>query len=117
MRRGEVYLVGFDNPPFGREQGMTRLAVIVQINSQNDALDTVIVVPFTKNKETLKFPSSVPVSKGDGGLDIDSVALCHQVRAVDKMRLDARPVGILSTAKFNEIRQKLAILLGFIKPS
>ena len=54
-----------------------------------------LAIPFTTNLRRASLPSCVRISKGDGGLTNDSVALCHQLRALDQMRLRRK----LGTAK------------------
>ncbi len=58
---------------------------------QNDLINkyttTVLTIPFTTNLRRAAMPSCVLVPKGEGGLTSDSVALCHQLRVLDKARL------------------------------
>lgn len=112
MQRGEIYITEFDDPPVGHEQGLKRPSIIVQIDAFNEALDTVIVVPTTTNLKQIKIFSSVMINAGDGGLPEKSVALCNQIRVMDKTRLIGDPLGRLSVETFNSIRQKLAGVLG-----
>jgi mRNA interferase MazF len=115
LNRGDVYMVALDDPAYGHEQGKPRPSVIVQINELNRALSTLIVIPFTSQLKAGRFPSTVFIPKGEGGLIYDSIALCHQVRVVDKKRLGNNPLGKLTNERFNEIRLKLAQVLGFAK--
>ena len=89
MTRGEVWLAALD-PVRGSEQAGTRPILVLQVNPLNDFLRTVVVIPFTSNLRWSRFPFCVQVGAGDGGLYGDSVALCHQVRVIDKTRLIRR---------------------------
>jgi mRNA interferase MazF len=86
VRRGEIWRVALD-PVVGSEQAKTRPCVIVQRDAANDASRTTIVVPITDaagRKPSIAMPL---LPRGDGGLTKDSIGLCHQVRAVDRLRL------------------------------
>ena len=113
MRRGEVYITNLDDEDtVGREQNGTRPSIIVQINAFNEGLDTVIVIPTTTNLKRLAINSSVLINRGEGGLDEDSVALCNQIRVIDKVRLVGDPLGMVSANTLNEIKRKLIGVLG-----
>jgi mRNA interferase MazF len=85
VKRGEVWLVALD-PFIGSEQAKTRPCVVIQRDAANRTGPTTIIVPFTGAARTTGLIAPV-VSSGDGGLDKDSVALCHQLRTVDRLRL------------------------------
>ena len=70
-----------------------------------------MIVPFTTNSRWARFPFCAPVSAGEGGLPNDSVALCHQVRVVDKSRL-IRHLGQLSEATLEKVEQAIHVTLG-----
>jgi mRNA interferase MazF len=78
-----VYLADL-NPVKGSEQAGRRPVLIYQDDRLIQATRTVIVIPFTTNLKLEKLPSGVLVPAGEGGLRQDSVALCHQIRALDK---------------------------------
>lgn len=86
MKRGDIYLANLD-PVKGSEQAGHRPVVVYQDNRLIAATLTVIVIPFTTNLKLQKLPSAILVPAGEGGLRQDSVALCHQVRALDKAGL------------------------------
>ena len=48
---------------------------------------TVVAIPFTTNLRMQDLPTGVFVPAGEGGLRQDSVAICHQIRALDKQGL------------------------------
>jgi len=108
MRKGDVCLADL-NPTRGSEQAGTRPVVIFQKDILNKFTRTV-VIPFTTNLKRAQLPSGVLVRKGDGGLREDSVALCHQIRVLDRSRLTAR-LGSLSPATVEQIEAALAFTL------
>lgn len=114
MKRGEIYFANLDDPPHGHEQGKRRPVVILQRNELNRTAKTVVVVPFTTNLKTARLPSCVLVKAGNGGLTSDSVALCNQIRVLDKRRLDLTPEGTLPSSILTLIEKTVAEVL-FIK--
>lgn len=110
MRRGEIWLATLD-PVRGSEQAGTRPVLVLQADPLNDFLRTVLVVPFTTNLRWSRFPFCVLVPAGDGGLDAESVALCHQVRVSDKSRL-RRCLGQVSEATIAKVARAVHVTLG-----
>lgn len=56
---------------------------------------SVIVVPLTTSlSATDRGPTAVPLPEGAGGIEKESIALCHQVTTLDRSKLD-RFVGAL----------------------
>ena len=56
-------------------------------------------------------PTCVFVPAGEGGLRQDSVAICHQIRALDKRGL-VDPWGSLSMTRVAEIERAVLRTLG-----
>lgn len=106
MKRGEVWWVDLD-PTRGSEIQKTRPAVILTVDALNRARRTVVVVPLSSSA-TPRPPIVVSVPSAGSG----SVAVCDQVRAVDKTRL-VRQIGQLSApdllALGNGVRQVLGV--------
>ncbi len=109
--RGDVYLANLD-PQKGSEQGGVRPVLILQTDLLNRVGNTVIVVPFTTNLRRAKLPSCVLVARGEGGLTEDSVALCHQIRVLDKSGL-RNYLGMVSVQTLKQVDEKLRFVLGF----
>lgn len=84
VRRGQVYLALLD-PVIGSEQGGRRPVVVVSNNMGNRHGTTIVVVPVSTSARSA-LPTHVRVG-GEAGLSERSVALCEQVRTVDKKRL------------------------------
>ena len=86
FNRGEVWLANL-NPIQGSEQGGTRPVIVFQNNIISKFSTTIITIPLTTNLRRAKLPSSLLIASGQGGLEKDSVALCHQIRVIDVTRL------------------------------
>ena len=89
-RRGEIYVTALD-PTLGREIKKIRPALIIQNDTSNRLSDMTIVAPITS---TVRFPLN-PVhvlleANPATGLNVISVALLSQIRAVNRIRLIKR---------------------------
>jgi len=85
--------------------------VVVQVDLLNRVGNTVVVVPLTSNIKRAALPSAVAVPAGCGGLTAESVALCHQVRVLDKSGLLQR-LGELPEQWLQHIEGKLRFVMG-----
>ena len=113
MNRGDVVRVQLPRPAGspGREQFGTRPAVIVDSQSEKANLQTIVVVPMTSNLSAMRFPGSFQVfSSALNGRSVDSVVLTHQVRAIDKNRIEAT-LGRLSDTDMRRLEGHLRELL------
>jgi mRNA interferase MazF len=93
MRRGDIFLADLD-PSTGKytvskgsEQAGRRPVLVFQDDRLIPATLTVVVIPLTSNLRMQKLPTCVLIPQGEGGLRQDSVAICHQIRALDKQGL------------------------------
>lgn len=92
MRRGEVHWAQLA-PRSGSEQQGNRPVVVVGNDGFNQAPGwrSVIVVPLsTSTAQLRRGPSAVALPRGAGGLQADSIALCHQVTTLDRSKLTRR---------------------------
>jgi mRNA interferase MazF len=110
VNRGELVLVDL-NPVVGTEQSGIRPAVIVQVNKANKTSPHTIIVPLTSKIRNVILPSHVFLASGTCGLAQDSVALCEQIRVVDKQRV-IKIMGSLPYEKINEINKALSTILA-----
>lgn len=111
MNRGDVVRVRLPPPPQGggHEQAGNRPAVVVQCDDNSPG--TAIVVPLTSRQQHLRFPGAVQIKQTDeNGLSTDSVALVHQVRAIDRKRIGEQ-LGHLSQEDLSRIKDSLRKLL------
>jgi mRNA interferase MazF len=110
MRRGEVYNARL-NPVEGSEQaGENRPVIIVSRDSINDNSPVVLAVPCTKYIGQRVYPSQMALLPPEGGLDVDSVAMAEQARAIGKHRL-GRLRGTLTQQAMTELERALRVSL------
>ncbi len=109
MTQGEVWFAVLD-PVRGSEQAGTRPVLILQSNPLNAFLRTVIVIPFTTNLKWARFPFCVHFPAAEAGLPAESVALCHQMRIIDKSRL-LRRLGQVSETTMAKVEQAIRAVL------
>jgi len=105
VRRGEVWWVDLD-PTRGSEIRKTRPAVVLTVDVLNQARRTVVVVPLSTGPTPRP-----PIVVGTASAGSRSVAVCDQVRAVDKTRL-TRCVGRLDHTELRAIEDGVRIVLG-----
>ncbi len=110
ITRGDVVLCDL-NPVVGSEQAGIRPAVIVQIDRANTVSPHTVIVPFTTKIRRALLPSHAFVPAGAGGLTQDSVALCEQIRVIDKRRI-TRVLGHLDDPHMEEVAKALRTILG-----
>lgn len=103
--RGEVYKVDL-NPTKGSEINKIRPCVIVGATPINQARSTLVVVPLSSSP-TPRLPLVVPVnSQGQ-----HSVAVCDQIRAIDKTRIQNK-IGALTNQELDLLDDSLKQTLG-----
>jgi mRNA interferase MazF len=104
--RGEVYLVDL-NPTKGSEINKQRPCVVIGSNPINRARSTIVVVPLSSSPLP-RLPLIVPIIS----MGTNSVAVCDQIRAIDKSRI-LKKIGELTTSEIDSlddsIRQVLAL--------
>lgn len=114
MKRGDIVLVKLPPPagPPGREQFGDRPAIVVQEDPSNANLSTVLIVPLTSRLPAAHLPGSFTVSPTDtNGLDVKSVVLSHQLRAIDRRRIQ-RVIGSLGADAMATLEAEMRRLLG-----
>ena len=110
MKRGDVYDARLD-PTEGSEQAGARPVIVVSRDAINTASAVILAVPCTTYHAGRRvYPSQMVISAPDGGLDVDSVALGEQVRALAKSRL-GRFRGSLSQGMLAQLDRALRIAL------
>ena len=81
-KRGQIYRVNLEPTRGSEQQGIARPCLILSITPLNAKLRQVGVVPLSTSAKVLP-----PVVVGLPSVGPDSVALCHQVRTIDKLRI------------------------------
>jgi mRNA interferase MazF len=106
--RGEVWLAHLD-PVRGHEQAGTRPILVISDDLFNRGpAGLVIALPITSRLRPI--PSHVRIIPPQGGLAVESAALCEAVRSLSKERLLKR-LGIVSGGTLEMIEDRLRILL------
>jgi mRNA interferase MazF len=85
-----VFLASLD-PTTGSEQTGKRPVIVVSRERINQLLRVVNVIPLTSRKSPARliYPNEVLLPAGSAGLTVDSIALCYQIRTLDKSRWNA----------------------------
>jgi mRNA interferase MazF len=104
VRRGEIWWVDF-NPTRGGEIRKRRPAVVVTADGLNRARRTVVVVPLSTGPQP-RPPIVVPTPSAGAR----SVAICDQLRAVDRNRL-SDSLGSLSAEDLRALEEGLRRIL------
>jgi mRNA interferase MazF len=113
MKRGDVFWADLA-PRSGSERKGRRPVVIVSNDGFNrvEAWHSIIVVPLsTSAAHRRRGPTAITIPKGAGGLREETVALCHQVTTLDRMKLIAH-VGELPRAVRERIDDGLRAALA-----
>jgi mRNA interferase MazF len=85
--RGDVFRADLETVQ-GSEQGGTCPVVVVSRDALNKFSLVVVVCSITGAANEKKvYPSHVRVASGTGGLTIDSIVVCEQIRPISKTRL------------------------------
>lgn len=109
-RRGEVYWANLD-PVQGSEQSGRRPVLIVQNDRGNASSPTTVVVAISSSPLPKRYPFTVPLPAGEGGLPRASYVNCAHIRSIDIRRLEAR-MGSLDDARMQEVATALKFELG-----
>ena len=111
INRGEIYFANL-NPAVGSEQDGVRPVLVVQNNIGNTYSPTIIVAPLTSSKKAF-LPTHVRIAK-TGALIANSIALCEQLRTLDRKRLDGY-IGKIKETEQKAVDHALAISLELLK--
>jgi mRNA interferase MazF len=113
VRRAEVYQARLD-PVEGSEQAGTRPVIAVSRDAINASSTVVLVIPCTTYRVGQRiYPSQILIRAPEGGLDMDSVALAEQVRALAKKRF-GRLRGVLNMTTMAQLDKALIIALDLM---
>jgi mRNA interferase MazF len=104
LKRGDIYWVNLD-PTTGSEIKKQRPCVLVGATPINRARRTVVVVPLSSDGQP-RPPLTIKVEC----LGKESIAVCDQIRAVDKSRLLNR-IGQLSREELLQLEDGLRQVL------
>lgn len=102
--RGEIYSVDL-NPTTGSEINKIRPCILVGATQINRARSTLVVVPLSSSP-TPRPPLVIPINS----MGTDSVAVCDQIRAIDKRRIKNK-IGVLTIQEMNALEDSLRQIL------
>lgn len=105
LKRGSVHWVNLDLP-LGSEIKKMRPCVLVGASPINEARHTVVIVPLSTAAKP-RPPIAIPVSC----LGKDVVAVCDQIRSVDKSRF-VKEAGELSKEDMKKLDEGLKVVLA-----
>jgi len=113
MARGDVLRIDFPiSQGPGSEQTGTRPAIVVDIDLPSGNLPTLVVVPLTSQLNAQRFPYTFVVAPSlHNGLTAPSVALCFQLRAIDRARI-RQTIGILEQHYMDKLTLEMKRMLG-----
>ncbi len=111
-KRGEIWTVNF-NPGRGSGQKGIRPALVIQNDIGNEYSSTTIVAALTTTRK--KYPITVVIGRGEGGLKENSTINLSQILTVDKSRL-LRKVGHIGRNRITEVDAALKVSLGLASP-
>ena len=77
-------------PTKGSEQSGKRPVLVISREQINQILPVVNVIPLTSRKVSTRviYPNETLLPAGVAGLQVESIALCYQIRTLDKRRLE-----------------------------
>jgi mRNA interferase MazF len=109
--RGDVFKARLD-PTEGSEQAGSRPVVVLSRDSINANSRVVVVVPVTDAMNVKRiYPMHAHLSKGEGGLRMDSIVKTEQIRAIEIGRF-VEYYGRLDSSGIKRIEQALKIALA-----
>ena len=108
VRRGDIVIADLDGAT-GSEQGKMRPVLVIQNDTGNKHSPTTIIVPLTSKKKKKGMKTHVLIERtAENGLSEDSIALCEQVRTIDKKRIK------MSIGQINDYITMQNIYKGYI---
>lgn len=111
--RGSVIRVRL-SPTEGREQAVTRPAIVVSPTFINERSGLLIVLPITSPKVDRGYPFEVLLDHVSCGLELPSKAMANQVRTIDNARV-VGIYGVASEAALSQINSALQLTLGLLE--
>ncbi|MFB2936183.1 type II toxin-antitoxin system PemK/MazF family toxin [Aerosakkonemataceae cyanobacterium BLCC-F154] len=111
VKRGEIWIANL-NPTEGSEQAGIRPVIVFQNDIVSQFTTTVLAIPLTTNLRRASLPTCLLISTGEGGLLQDSVALCYQMRVLDKRRFQSK-LGELNSETITRLEEVMLLTLGY----
>ena len=114
MQRGDIVLVELPQVAgvSGHEQIGTRPALVVHNDTTSANLSVIVIVPMTSNLRTQSFAHTIVIQPSkQNGLNMPSVLLVFQLRAIDKRRI-VKKIGVVELPIMEQVNDELKNLLG-----
>lgn len=113
IKRGDIVMAKLT--PELCVQGGMRPVLIMQNDIGNKYSPTTIIVPLTSELKKTNIPTHEVIEKKDApGLSVDSMALCEQIRTIDKRKIKEK-IGRISTGQvLDNVSRACRISLGDI---
>jgi mRNA interferase MazF len=97
------------DPIIGSEQGKSRPVLIVSEDDVNSLLNVVNIIPITTRRpDRIIYPNEVLLPADKNGLEKESIALCYQIRTIDKKDCQR------SMAKFHLLLFRRKLLMHYV---
>ncbi len=115
MKRGDIYLAELV-PRSGSEQKGKRPVIILSHDGFNltPGWMSVIVIPVsTSSIQARRCPTVVILPAGSGGLDKESVALCHQITTLDRGKF-TQYIGTLPLILLRQVEQGIKAAIDIL---
>ena len=113
-RKWDIWRANLD-PVVGSEQGKSRPVLIISEDDVNNLLNVVNIIPITSRKEGRTiYPNEVLIPSLLFGLEKESLALCHQIRTIDKKRLSKEYGHLTNKTIQKEIVEAIKFQLGIV---
>jgi mRNA interferase MazF len=114
MKRGDIYTANL-RPRSGAEirSDKPRPVIVISHNGFNQipTWQSVIVIPISTSPSQAKRSSTaIFLPKDAGGLNYDSIAVCHQITTLDRNKL-VHKIGTLSTELLQQVENGIKIAL------
>ncbi|WP_069469685.1 type II toxin-antitoxin system PemK/MazF family toxin [Candidatus Marithrix sp. Canyon 246] len=106
MKRGDIYTANL-RPRSGAEIRSDKPRPVLVMShdgfNQISTWQSVIVIPIsTSSAQAKRGPTAVFLPKGSGGLNYDSIAVCHQITTLDRSKLTHK-IGTLSVKVLQQV--------------
>lgn len=107
MKKGNVCLIEFISFKNHEQTGL-RPAIVMSEETAN----LILVISLTSKEEALKYNFSLKIAPTPkNGLDINSIAMIFQLRAVDKNKIK-RKIGTIEKEVLENIEEKIKQILN-----
>ena len=110
MKRGEIYFASLSST-IGAEIKKTRPVLIVSNDANNNAANTVTIIPITSNTKKV-FPFEVMFETKHTGLKKQSKGQCHQIRTISKFRMSGKARGIINKETMEMVEYAIKLHLA-----